>query len=534
MVMKRSILWKMVLILVFIVSSILCLVVFLNYQLGEEYYISSGEKNMTEMLKDINKVLDKYSLEDFQIDSTDARLELESLVGKTNMTVCVAYNSYRDIYTNGSGRSNVLRIMYRQFEYMWKYEDAMKMMGADGLGNNPAISEYRAVVGKVGGKPEEIREIIEEKGYCVCEMTSINNSQKGLYLFSTYKGNPEHNLQIGIQISLDGIKEFAKISNRLIMHIGLVGLLAGVIVIIIFASSFTRPIKDMARVANRMAALDFDAKVKVDRTDELGVLGHAMNELSEKLETTISELKRANAELQRDIQKKEEIDEMRKDFLSHVSHELKTPIALIQGYAEGLQDNINEDQESRDFYCEVIMDEAKKMNVMVKKLLSLNQIEFGNNQIEIQRFDICQLISNKINASTILFTKKNVNVVFREKGPVYVWADELMIEEVFSNYLSNAINHVYQDGMIMVWFENLDSTLRVHVYNDGNQIPEEDLDKLWIKFYKVDKARTREYGGNGIGLSIVAATMEAHGKDYGVENKENGVDFYFDMDQKSV
>jgi signal transduction histidine kinase len=290
----------------------------------------------------------------------------------------------------------------------------------------------------------------------------------------------------------------------------------------------------MARVANRMAALDFDAKVSVDRSDELGVLGNSMNELSEKLETTISELKAANAELQKDIQKKEEIDEMRKDFLSHVSHELKTPIALIQGYAEGLMDNINEDQESRDFYCEVIMDEAKKMNVMVKKLLNLNQIEFGNNQVEIRRFDICQLISNKINSSSILFAKKNAEVIFRETAPVYVWADELMIEEVFSNYLSNAINHVYPNGVIKVWFENLDSTLRVHVYNDGDRIPEEDLDKLWIKFYKVDKARTREYGGNGIGLSIVAATMEAHGKAYGVENKEKGVDFYFDMDQKSV
>ena len=206
--MKRSILWKMVLILAAIVSSILCLVVFLNYQLGEEYYISCEEKNMTQMLREINQVLEKHSLEDFQIDSTDARLELESLVGKTNMTVCVAYNSYRDIYTNGSGRSNVLRIMYRQFEYMWKYENDMRMLGDDGLEKNPVINEYKAVIGKMGGKPEEIREIIEKKGYCVCEMTSNNGTQKGLYLFSTYKGSSDHNLQIGIQISLDGIGSF--------------------------------------------------------------------------------------------------------------------------------------------------------------------------------------------------------------------------------------------------------------------------------------------------------------------------------------
>ena len=142
------------------------------------------------------------------------------------------------------------------------------------------------------------------------------------------------------------------------------------------------------------------------------------------------------------------------------------------------------------------------------------------------------MIQNKINSSQILFKKKNNKVIFEEQGPVYAWADELMIEEVFSNYLSNALNHVYENGTIRIWFERMDSNLRIHVYNDGKCIPEEELNKLWIKFYKVDKARTREYGGNGIGLSIVAATMKAHGKDFGVANKENGVDFYFDLDAK--
>ncbi len=531
--MKNSILIKMVLILAALVTAIISLVLFLNNQLGEQYYIAYEEKAMTRMLEEVNKFLDKYSLEDFELDNTDAREELEALVGKTNMTICVAKSSYRNIYTNGSGRSNVVRVMYRQFQYMWSYEEQVEFFGEDGSNQNPIINEYKSILGKVGGKEEEIRAAIEKDGYCIREIPS-SNTQKGLYLFSTYPVEHGSDLQIGIQISLDGIKDFARISNRFIANISGIGLLAGIIVIIIFASSFTKPIKDMAHVANRMASLDFDAKVEVNRTDELGMLGNSMNELSETLEMTISELKGANAELQKDIQKKEEIDEMRKDFLSHVSHELKTPIALIQGYAEGLQDNVNEDQESREFYCEVIIDEAKKMNDMVRKLLNLNQIEFGNNQVEIQRFDICQLISNKINSSAILFARKNNQVIFEEKGPVYVWADELMIEEVFSNYLSNALNHVYKDGVIKVWFEEVDASLRVHVYNDGKPIPAEDLDKLWIKFYKVDKARTREYGGNGIGLSIVAATMDAHGKAYGVENKEHGVDFYFDLDQQSV
>ena len=244
---------------------------------------------------------------------------------------------------------------------------------------------------------------------------------------------------------------------------------------------------------------------------------------------TISELKTANNELRKDIEQKVQIDEMRTEFLSHVSHELKTPIALIQGYAEGLKDNISEDEESRNFYCDVITDEAKKMNRMVQKLLTLNQIEFGNNKVEMERFDITELISNMLASNQILLEKGGIHVEFDEK-PVHVWADEFMIEEVVGNYLSNARNHVSDHGTIRISYCRHGDNLRVKVYNTGKHIPEEDLDKLWVKFYKVDKARTREYGGSGVGLSIVEATMKAHGKDYGVSNIEGGVEFYFEVE----
>ena len=140
--------------------------------------------------------------------------------------------------------------------------------------------------------------------------------------------------------------------------------------------------------------MDFDEKYTGTDKTEISILGNNSNALSETLETTISELKTANNELLKDIEKKDKIDEMRKEFLSNVSHELKTPIALIQGYAEGLKEGINSDEESREFYCDVIMDEANKMNIMVKKLLTLNQLEFGNDVVNMERFDIVALIKN--------------------------------------------------------------------------------------------------------------------------------------------
>ncbi len=282
-----------------------------------------------------------------------------------------------------------------------------------------------------------------------------------------------------------------------------------------------------------MSDLDFNAKYQIKGNDEVGELGESINILSEKLEKTISELKSANNELQSDIQNKIQIDEMRKDFLSNVTHELKTPIALIQGYAEGLKDNINEDAESREFYCDVIIDEAMKMNKMVKKLLTLNQIEFGNTPIELDRFELTGLIRSVLASTNILFRQKNVTVHYEPEEEVYVWADEYMIEEVLTNYISNAVHHVSGANIIEVKLIRKESVVRVAVYNTGENIPEEDLDKVWIKFYKVDKARTREYGGSGIGLSIVKAIMDAHNQACGVVNHKNGVEFWFELDAKT-
>ena len=282
-----------------------------------------------------------------------------------------------------------------------------------------------------------------------------------------------------------------------------------------------------------MEKLDFDVRYKENRHDEIGVLGHSMNSLSDKLEQTISELKTANNELELDLQRRSEQEQMRQEFLANVSHELKTPIALIQGYAEGLQDNVNDDPESREFYCEVIVDEADKMNKMVKKLLSLNQLEFGNGQVHLEHFDLQQVVQSVLSSSEILFRQKEVTLSYDGDHPVYVWADEYMTEEVVMNYVSNALNHIDGEKIIEVKIVSCDGKARVSVFNTGKPIPEEDIDKIWSKFYKVDKARTREYGGNGIGLSIVKAIMEAHNQAYGVKNYDNGVEFWFELDEKT-
>lgn len=336
-----------------------------------------------------------------------------------------------------------------------------------------------------------------------------------------------------LRTNMESIEESVAIANTFLAYIGIIVIIVGSLAMFLISKKFSKPIQDLSGIARKMTDLDFDVKYKVDSKDEIGELGKSINSLSDKLEATITELKQANNELKTDIQKKIEIDEMRKEFLSNVSHELKTPICLIQGYAEGLKENINDDEESRDFYCEVIMDEANKMNQMVKKLLSLNELEFGNNQVNYERFDIVLLIQSVLSATEILFKQKEVTLHFEQVEPVYVWADEYLMEQVLTNYISNALNHVDGQKIIEIKLIPRDDTVRVAVFNTGENIPEEDIDKLWVKFYKVDKARTREYGGNGIGLSIVKAIMNSHNKEYGVINRPIGVEFWLELDTKA-
>ncbi len=330
---------------------------------------------------------------------------------------------------------------------------------------------------------------------------------------------------------LESIKDSVEISNQFLLQVGIVLLLLSAIAIYAVTTKMTSPILTLANISNRMAHLDFDARYEGNEDDELGVLGKSINDMSQQLERTISELQKANLQLKKDIEEKIQIDEMRKEFLSNVSHELKTPIALIQGYAEGLQE-LADDPESRDYYTEVIIDEAGKMNRMVKKLLTLNHIEFGQEELIMEEFNIIELVKSVVDASKIMIEQKQVQVEMLTPKTVTVIGDEFKIEEVVTNYISNALNHIDYDRKITIWTEDKGEKVRILVHNTGDPIPTEDLEKVWIKFFKVDKARTRAYGGSGIGLSIVKAIMDSMGQQVGVRNENGGVTFWFEMQKK--
>ncbi len=358
---------------------------------------------------------------------------------------------------------------------------------------------------------------------------------------------------------LEDIRISAAAANRFFGYIGFALALAGTFLAWWLSSVIMKPIRQLTDISVRMSNLDFSAKYDGSGRSELDTLGKNMNDMSQKLEENIAALRTANNDLQRDLDRRNREEEMRQDFLANVTHELKTPLALIRGYAEGLQDGIADDPESRDFYLDTIIDESEKMNMIVQKVLMLNQLEFGDGSVSMENFDIADMIRNYLESASLLAQQENVSLRFEQDKPVFVWGDPFLIQEVFQNYYSNALHHVDfpsrvevsyggdgSDGtrkdegaqgyegaaekVIDIRCQIIEERVRVIVFNTGRPIPEKSLPHIWEKFYKVDKARTRAYGGSGVGLSIVKAIMDLHHRAYGVENYDNGVAFWFELD----
>lgn len=509
--MKLSWKYKMVLLMLIAVFGTIAITWVLNKTFLEDYYLYSKIETLDEAYREISEVVKAAEAEgttktneegkEVLSFSEDKLLELETLMVRNDLTIFLMHDWSAVYYKTLFNNQNYIQFMDRLISYIYP-------------GNSPTLNSAQKLM-SVDGK-YDIYYVFDKR---------INSNFLELFYSDAESGN-----FFLIRTNMESLQENADIANTFLSYAGI--LVAIVISVLLYfaARSFVRPIEELSGIAKRMSRLDFGVKYEGKAKDEIGELGQSINVLSDRLEETISDLKSANNRLQTDIEQKVQAEEIRKEFLSNVTHELKTPIALIQGYAEGLKDNISEDAQSREFYCDVIIDEASKMNKMVQKLLTLNQLEFGHQMIELERFDITELIRSVLESSEILLKQKDIKLYFSGKTPVYVWADEYMIEEVVTNYLTNAIHHAAEEKAVEIKIAEKEDRVRVSVFNTGSSIAEEELDKIWIKFYKVDKARTREYGGSGIGLSIVKAIMELHNRPYGVINHSNGAEFWFELD----
>ncbi|MCL1805096.1 MAG: HAMP domain-containing histidine kinase [Clostridiales bacterium] len=336
-----------------------------------------------------------------------------------------------------------------------------------------------------------------------------------------------------LRIPIQTITDSAGIANRFLLITAVFSILVSMLISWRLSTQIARPIRAVEDIAKSMSSMDFSRRIAVGSRDEIGSLASSINALSDHLQETIEELQEKNAQLEEDIDYISKMDERRKEFLASVSHELKTPIALIQGYAEALEEKVVTSEENRDYYFHVISDEADKMNALVKKLVSLNNLEAGHDELYLEDFDVVALVRSAAQRGRSLPGAEELDFLLKCPEEAWVTADDFLIEEVVFNYITNAIHYAAGRKFVRITVRQMQETpgkpVRVEVFNSGSYLNDEERERVWESFYKADKSRSREYGGSGLGLSVVRAAMERHKCAYGVENIEDGVSFWFEL-----
>ncbi|WP_440417759.1 sensor histidine kinase [Paenibacillus sp. SAFN-117] len=332
--------------------------------------------------------------------------------------------------------------------------------------------------------------------------------------------------------TLQPVGDAVKVMGNFNSYFYLIALVLIVLFAILFSRTVTKPLVQLNRVAKRLAKLDFTAAVQFKREDEIGQLAETMNYLSSNLKRTMDELQEANAKLLADIEKEKQLERMRKRFVASVSHELKTPVSLIQGYAEALKDNIRQGTK-RDKYADIIVEESSRMAGLVSDLLDLSQLESGRFRLNPAKVPLSETIRSVLHKMSPLLNDKQIRlkVAGTDDEERQVLSDRSRLEQVLINLLSNAVRHAPIQGRVEVKvLETVEQDkVTVEVSNEGSRIPEEDLPHIWDAFYRSDRSGNRDLGGTGIGLSIVKHLLQLHGSEFGARNEEGGVTFFFTL-----
>lgn len=477
-----------------VITMIILLLVIVNNVVLEKFYLYNKTKTMKQIYKQINT-------------SYNNELPYEKI--EENLRV-LSINNNLDILIKTD--ENIL--MLATDNYKTDYTDEIEFFS------------------NIKQKGEILRKLYQEKMIDI-NLVKENDTKINYIIVSAYLDN---GYKLYMRTPTADLQESARISNNVLIVIGSAVIIISGIIASFISRKFATPILELNSIAQRMSNLDFSQKYQVNDTDdEMNNLGKSINIMSEKLENTIKQLTVNNSELEKDIERKSKIDEMRKQFISDVSHELKTPIALIQGYAEGLVENVNVDDESREFYANVILDEANKMDRLVKQLLELMKLEYGKRDFNNESFDIVALINEVIKKCNVMVVENNIKIYFNCKNVIMAYADIFYVEQILINYITNAIRYSKEVNgerkiEINIYLDAEKNKIRVSIFNSGDNIEEKELQRIWGRFYKVDSSRNREKGGTGIGLAFVKAIMNNYQNEYGAVNKENGVEFFFELD----
>ncbi|MCD9025270.1 sensor histidine kinase [Cohnella silvisoli] len=526
---KRSISTKLFVITSVFLIGLITLMMFLQLQTFESYYKAqkiSTLKNKIEKLKSLyvpNK--DPFNSFDLMEDINTQNRLIKALSDMTNESI---YSTIIRIDGNNGIKG---KVKYFMFEAQAPEFQKKMMMLID-----PAVQEWAS------DKVRFTKVIMNETIVYETKAAQINDSNNSIVLFSLLSGKPCSKTMncsgdMGVQdvlvsvTSLQPVGEAAGVIRNLYPYFLALAVVVILLLTFLYSRMISRPLVRLNAVASQMANLDFSVRSDVKSQDEIGSLGNTLNFLSQNLDETLRQLHSANRKLTADIEKERQLEQMRKEFVAGVSHELKTPISLISGYAEGLKENIV-GEERRGEYLDVIMEEAGRMSDIITDLLDLSQLESMKYKLNVAVFPMGKAIHSILNKMSIDIEKKGIRCELMLLGEeIHVFGDRLRIGQVLANLLSNAIKHSPPGGIIRIGLSRSpgQSEARIDVFNEGDSIPEDELAQIWDAFYKVEKSRSRDANGTGIGLAIVSSILLLHDSRFGVANRPGGVNFHFTL-----
>ena len=291
----------------------------------------------------------------------------------------------------------------------------------------------------------------------------------------------------------------------IILESVLIGFVISVIISLVVSKTLLSPIQGMTKAAEAMADGDFSRKITVESDDEIGILAETFNDMASQIETMLEELKKA--------------EKLRREFVANVSHELRTPLTNIRSYAETISDDRGIPQETEEEFLRVIINESDRMTKIVQDLLELSRFDSGASELAVEEFSIERSLRDVYAAVALEARKREheVNLELEWKLPK-IHGDRARIEQVLMNIISNALKYTPDGGRIEIFSGTSDDDVWVRIEDTGVGIPEDDLPRVFDRFYRVDKARSRESGGTGLGLSIAKEIVTKHGGDLAIRS----------------
>lgn len=443
-----------------------------------------------------------YEIEDaYDDEATDFFMALDNIEREHAITI--------EIYSAGG-----------DFVYSSSFKGEMSL---------PPYGKYPLTVPEIEKKDYEL---VEDLGEFENNTFTLRKDTKGgkntVYLVGTWV------MENGVTVKIFKVKSTVDVNAKI--AVTFVSIVTGIIMFIamivigVLVRRVTTPLTEMSRITKDMSSLDFSRKCTSTDVAEIALLADSINEMSDSLETALVDLQQKNKKLQDDIEQEKTIDQLRQVFISGVSHELKTPIAIIQGYSEGLKVFLESDPETAMKYCDTIINETDRMNDLVMKLLDIIKYQSGEYKLMYEVFNVHEIIGSWFERGNELLREKGITAINDIPDNMTCCGDRFILSTVVNNYMSNAVSHVSGDMIIRASAKEVDGGVyRISIFNTGAKIAEKDIDQIWNSFYRADKAMSRAQGRFGLGLAIVASIQDLHEQAYGVENHEDGVEFWFDV-----